>query len=171
MRLPPSLPPLLLLAAMGVGCADPPVPIEPTRPPPTQGPPSEFVRLTPADCRVWADNFANRVDEATRRRIDECDQKLVAAGASPMASSATDLEVTDAEANRLRDLIIDQCSEQAGARYPRADAACYLGKKRLEDWKDCHFRSTFFADYKFVAHNHENMFRERCQTALEQLSQ
>ncbi len=167
MRLALPLP--LLLLTLGLGCADPPTPAAPKTPPKAREP-SELAILSEPDCRSWANHFASRLREATRRRIAECDKRLVAAGGSPMTTNAKDLAVTEAEADRLHDLIVTQCSEQVGASYPRADAQCYLGKKALEGWKECHFHSAFFADYKSIALNHEHMFDERCQSALEKLS-
>lgn len=161
-----------LVVIFAFGCADPQPAAEPPRTAsaaPAKDEP-ELAKVTEADCVRWADHFQSRLREATRRRMDECDQRLLAAGRKPIATNAKDLQVTDAEAERLRGLIVEQCGQQVGAAYPKADAQCYLAQKTMEGWKQCSFRSMFFADYKAVAKNHQQMFDDRCKSALEQLS-
>jgi hypothetical protein len=162
----------LLVLSMLAGCADPPANTAPTKsaanaPPP---PAERFAELSAKDCETWADHFATRLKEATRRRIDECSAKVKAAGGTPSAEAAKDLEVTDAEADRLHGLIIEQCGQQVGAAYPEADAACFVSAKRMEDWKACPFHSMFFSDYKAVAKNHEKMFDDRCRSELNKVA-
>lgn len=164
-----------LALSLGLGCADPKPPTDPGRetsakPAAQPGTAAELAVLTDTDCRKWADHFAARLREATRRRIAECDIRLTAAGGTPIPSDAKDVEITDAEADRLHGLIVDQCGQQAGAAYPKADAQCYLGSKTMEGWQDCHFQSMFFADYKAVAKNHQKMFEDRCRSALDKLA-
>ncbi len=159
------LPTLLSVLA---GCADPPAPAAPSASksvPPASA--ARYAELAPADCERWADHFAARLREATRRRIDECDEKLKAIGAGPSPADKGDLEATNQEADRLHALIIEQCSQQVGAKYVRSDAACYLGAKKMEDWKSCPFESMFFSDYKAVAKNHEKLFEDRCRSELQ----
>lgn len=160
---------LLLPALLSViaGCADPPAPAAPTASRVTPAPEARYADLAPEDCEQWADHFAARLREATKRRIDECDERLKAVGAGPSPADKADLEATNKEADRLHALIIEQCSQQVGAKYVRSDAACYLGAKRMEDWKSCPFESMFFSDYKAVAKNHEKLFEDRCKSELQ----
>jgi hypothetical protein len=156
----------VLCALTLVACADPPAPAAPSSKAATNKPAEDrYAELTANDCEKWADHFSNRLREATKRRIDECSDKVRAAGGVP-SSDPKDLEETNKEADRLHGLIIEQCGQQVGAAYVRADAACYMGAKKMEDWKACPFESMFFADYKSVAKNHEKMFDERCRGAL-----
>ncbi|MBI2388326.1 MAG: hypothetical protein HYV09_01805 [Deltaproteobacteria bacterium] len=158
----------LLSFALLAACADPPPPKQPTKA--EQPAPKEeaaFAAVTPADCRAWADHFESRLKEANRRRIDECAKKITAAGGTPIATDEKDRQDADAEAERLHALIVEQCTQQVGAMYPRADAQCYVQSKTLEAWKSCPFQSMFFADYKSVARNHAQMFDDRCKTALD----
>ena len=162
--------PLLILPLLSA-CADPPAPAAPTKAASSEKKPvARYAELTADDCQTWADNFATRLKEATRRRIDECSAKVKAAGGTPSPEGAKDLEVTDAEADRLHGLIIEQCGQQVGAAYVVDDAACYMGAKKMEDWKACPFQSMFFGDYKAVAKNHEKMFDDRCQSELKKVA-
>lgn len=160
-----------LVFGLLTGCADPPAPTAATH---NKAEPKKeearYAELAPADCEKWADHFAARLREATRRRIDECATKLKAAGGKPSPADAKDLEMTNQEADRLHALIMDQCGQQVGASYVRSDAACYMDAKKMEDWKSCKFESMFFADYKAVAKNHEKMFDDRCRTELQKLA-
>lgn len=157
---------LLVVTGSLAGCmADPP----PVAAHPAQkeasAPSSEerLAVLTEHDCSQWADHFSARLRDATQRRVAECDAKA----GGPIETDAKDLEVADAEAERLHALIVDQCSQQAGAKYPKKDAACYMGAKKMEDWTSCKFESAFFVDYAVVAKNHRKLFDERCRRALE----
>ena len=163
----------LILSAVGLslslGCADPPAPVAPTKTAQKSESVDRYAELSADDCEKWANHFAARLREATKRRIDECASKVKAAGGSP-ANDAKDLDETNKEADRLHALIMDQCGQQVGAAYVRADATCYLGAKKMEDWKTCPFQSMFFSDYKAVAKNHEKMFDERCRNELQKLA-
>jgi hypothetical protein len=161
----------LLVIGILVGCADPPAVNAPSASAANKPPPSEarYAELGPEECQAWADQFSTRLKEATKRRIDECSARVKAAGGTP-ASDEKDLVETNAEADRLRALIVDQCGQQLGASYVRADAQCYMSAKKMEDWKSCDFQSMFFADYKSVAKNHEQMFDDRCRTQLQQVA-
>lgn len=161
-----SLP--LLSFVLLAACADPPPAKQPTKA--EQPAPKEeaaFAAVTAADCQLWADHFQSRLKEATSRRIDECAKKISAAGGTPLATDEQDRKEADDEAERLHALILDQCSQQMGAMYPRADAQCFVQSKTLEGWKSCPFQSMFFGDYKSVARNHSKMFDDRCKTALD----
>ena len=160
----------IALTALAAGCADPPVPAAPTSTKTeakTVSSTERYAELGSDDCEQWADHFATRLREATKRRIDECASKLKSVGATPISNDAADLEATNQEADRLHALIMEQCGQQVGAKYVRADAACYLGAKKMEDWKSCPFESMFFSDYKAVAKNHEKMFEDRCKNELQ----
>ncbi|MGZ3417893.1 MAG: hypothetical protein ACXVEF_06140 [Polyangiales bacterium] len=157
----------LAAGAGAVGCMADPPPVAshaaaPAKPAAAE-PLDELAKLTADDCRAWADHFSARLKDATQRRVAECDAKA----GGPVASDAQDLAVADAEANRLHDVIVDQCSQQVGAKYPRKDAVCYLGAKKMEDWTSCKFESAFFVDYATVAKNHKKTFDERCRRVLE----
>jgi hypothetical protein len=122
-----------------------------------------FAILTEKDCNRWADHFSTRLKDATERRVAECDAKA----GGPIETDAQDLEVAGKEASRLHALIVDQCSQQAGAKYPKKDAACFVGSKKMEEWASCNFESAFFSDYATVAKNHKKLFDERCRRALQ----
>jgi hypothetical protein len=159
--------PALVLSVLA-GCADPPAPAAPTANKAEAKPTAErYAELGSDDCEKWADHFSARLREATKRKIDECDQKLKSVGAGPSAADAADLEATNKEADRLHALIMEQCGQQVGAKYVRSDAACYMSAKKMEDWKSCNFESMFFSDYKAVAKNHEKLFDDRCKTELQ----
>lgn len=158
----------VLFALSLVACADPPAPSAPSAKT-TQPSEDRYAELTASDCEKWADNFSARLREATKRRIDECSDKVRAAGGTPV-NDDKDLEVTNNEADRLHALIIEQCGQQVGAAYVRSDAACYMSAKKMEDWKTCPFQSMFFSDYKAVAKNHEKMFDDRCKTELQKVA-
>lgn len=159
------------LLFLSLGCADPPTPASPTKSTANKPVSAEdrYAELSADDCEKWADHFSTRLREATKRRIDECSTRVKAAGGNPV-SDAKDLAETNKEADRLHALIMDQCGQQVGAAYVRADASCYLGAKKMEDWKTCPFQSMFFSDYKAVAKNHEKMFDDRCKNELQKLA-
>lgn len=163
--------PLLALPLLA-GCADPPVPAAPSKTAVEKPAPSvaRYADVTADDCQTWADHFSARLKDATARRIDECTNKVKAAGGTPSEGVAKDRAVADAETDRLHAMILDQCGQQIGASYVRSDAACYLSAKKLEDWKACPFESMFFSDYKAVAKNHEKMFEDRCKAELNQVA-
>ncbi len=162
-----ALIPTLLTVLSLAACADPPPAASPrggngdTASPAAAPKDDGFAELTETECRVWADHFRVRLDEANRRRIEQC-RKEVGGSAEAEKADARDLAEANAEGARLHALIIDQCSQQVGASYVQVDAACYMSAPRMEDWKSCPFQSMFFSDYKAVAKNHEKMFTERC---------
>ncbi len=167
-----SVLPLLAFSVL-TACADPPPPAAPKAQGPAAAPAKaenkedRYGELTADDCRAWADNFGTRLKEANRRRIDECTTKVKAAGGTPsVENNAKDLAGADAETDRFRAMILDQCGQQLGALYVKADAACYMASKKVEEWRDCPFQSMFFSDYKAVARNHQKMFDDRCQSEL-----
>jgi hypothetical protein len=159
----------LLIGVTGclAGCmADPPPPAASSaakemRPASAQDEP--FAILTEKDCNAWADHFSTKLKAATEKRVAECDAKA----GGPIETDAQDLDAASKEASRLHALIVDQCSQQAGARYPKKDAACYMGAKTMEDWTSCDFESAFFTDYATVAKNHKKLFDERCRRAIQ----
>jgi len=160
---------LALVSMLGLGCVDPKPAAEPRAEETAAkgtGPSADLGTLDKAACQSWADHFASRLREATRRRIDQCDKQLTAAGRKPIVTNGKDMEVTDAEADRLHAMIVDQCSQQAGASYPKSDAWCFLASKTMEGWKSCPFQSRFFADFKTVAQSHQRIFDDRCKQAL-----
>lgn len=164
----------LLAFSLLTACADPPPPAAP-RPAAAEHqtkapPPPRYAELTTADCQTWADNFATKLKDATKRRIDECSAKVKAAGGTPSPDSAKDLDATNAEADRLHAVILDQCGQQVGAMYNVGDAACFMDAKKMEDWRQCPFQSMFFSDYKAVARNHQKMFDDRCQHELNKVA-
>lgn len=149
------------IVAGGVACMSDPPPESPQKAAQTETKktPDGFADLTNEDCRAWADRFETRVNEATHRRIAECAKQT---GKSTPEDTADEKQIAK-ETERLHELILDQCGQQVGAAYPRADAECYMGAKKLEEWPGCHFKSAFFADYGSVAKNHAKMFDERCR--------
>lgn len=161
---------LILSALSLVACADPPAASAPPKSSAAAATQNDrYAELSADDCERWADHFSSRLREATKRRIDECSAKVRAAGGTPI-NDGKDLDETNKEGDRLHALIMDQCGQQVGAAYVRTDAACYLGAKKMEDWKSCPFQSMFFSDYKAVAKNHEKMFDDRCKTELQKLA-
>jgi hypothetical protein len=174
-RLLAALAPVALLSFTLAGCGGAATTQEPASPrvaPAARAAQTESARaaedfgdLSAEVCQTWADHFGKRVREATARRIDECAAKCAAAGRTSK-TDAVDRANADAEADRLRETIIEQCSAQAGAKFVRSDAACFLASKTMEGWRECEFKSMFFSDYKALAKNHQTLFDRRCDAVL-----
>jgi hypothetical protein len=156
---------VVLVAPFFVACAaDPPPPAAPPVASPSRTE-DDAAKVTAEVCRSWATTFVSRVREANERRIQQCTKELTAAGADTTSLAKLDekdLAASHAEAQRLHDLIVDQCGQQTGAAFVRSDSECFTKAPKLEDWPQCRFKSAFFSEYAAVSKNHQRLFDQRC---------